>query len=96
MSSTLSKQQKGESVESFYGRLIEQAEKCSLGSEETALIRDAFTVIMIDHETQKELLKETVEPSKAQQLETTQSQRECPTNYKGFQAIFNCTPKLPI
>ena len=59
------KQQKGESVESFYGRLIEQAENCSLGSEETTLIRDAFILNMIDHGTQKELLKETVEPSKA-------------------------------
>ena len=28
------KQQKNESVENFYGRLIEQDEKCSLGSEE--------------------------------------------------------------
>ena len=36
------KKQKGESVESFYGRLIELAEKCILGSEETAMIRDAF------------------------------------------------------
>ena len=62
------KQQKVESVESFYGRLIEQAENCSLGSEETSLIWDAFILNMIDHETQKELLKETVEPSKA--LET--------------------------
>ena len=62
------KQQKGESVESFYGRLIEQVENCSLGSEETTLIRDAFILNMIDHETQKELLKETIEPSKA--LET--------------------------
>ena len=32
------KQQKGESVESVYGRLIEQAENCSLVSEETTLI----------------------------------------------------------
>ena len=59
------KQQKGESVLSFYGRLIEQAENCSLGNEETSLIRDAFILNMIDHETQKKLLKETVEPSKA-------------------------------
>ena len=59
------KQQKGKSVESFYGRLIEQAKNCSLGSEETTIVRDAFIVNMIDHETQKELLKETVEPSKA-------------------------------
>ena len=62
------KQQKGESVESFYGRLIEQAENCSLGSEETTLIRDAFILNMIDHETQKELLKETVESSKALEI----------------------------
>ena len=47
------KQQKGESVESFYGRLIEQAENCSLGSEETTLIWDAFILNMIDHKTQK-------------------------------------------
>ena len=59
------KQQKGESVESFCGSLIEQAENCSLGSEENTLIRDAFILNMIDNETQKELLQETVEPSKA-------------------------------
>ena len=62
------KQQKGESVERFYGRLIELAENCTLGSEETTLIRDAFIINMIDHETQKELLKETVEPSKALEI----------------------------
>ena len=62
------KQQKGESVESFYGRLIEQAKNSSLGSEETTLNRDAFILNMIDHETQKELLKETVEPSKALEI----------------------------
>ena len=62
------KQQKGESVESFYGRLIEQAENCSLGSEETSLIRDAFILNTIDHEAQKELLKETFEPSKALEI----------------------------
>ena len=62
------KQQKGESVESFYGRLIELAQNCTLGSEETTLIRDAFILKRIDHETQKELLKETVEPSKALEM----------------------------
>ena len=62
------KQQKGEYVENFYGRLTEQAENCSLRSEETSLIRDAFILNMIDHETQKELLKETVEPSKALEI----------------------------
>ena len=62
------KQQKGESVESFYGRLIELAENCNLGSEETTLIRDAFILNMLDHETQKELLKETVDPPKALEI----------------------------
>ena len=62
------KQQKGESVESFYGSLIELAENCNLGSEETTLIRDAFILNMLDHETQKELLKETVEPPKALEI----------------------------
>ena len=60
--------QKGESVESFYGRLVELAENCTLGSEETTLIRDAFILNMIDHGTQKKLLKETVEPSKALEI----------------------------
>ena len=60
-----SKHQKGESVENFYGRLIGQAENCSLGNEETTLIRDAFILNMRDNETQKELLSETVEPTKA-------------------------------
>ena len=59
---------KNRSVQKFYGRLIEQAENCSLGDEETTLIRDAFILYMIDHETQKELLKETVEPSKALEI----------------------------
>ena len=63
-----SKEQKGDSAESVYGRLIEQAENCSLGDEETTLIRDAFILNMIDQETQKELLKETVEPSKALEI----------------------------
>ena len=63
-----SKQQKGESVESFYRRLIEQAENCSLGNEETTLIRDAFILNMRYNETQKELLKETVGPTKAPEV----------------------------
>ena len=61
-----SKQQKGESDESFYGRLIEQAKNnCSLGNEETTIIRDEFILNMMGNETQKELQKETVEPTKA-------------------------------
>ena len=57
-------------LKTFYGRLIEKAENCSLGSEETTLIRDAFILNMIDHATQTELLKETVEPSKALEIAT--------------------------
>ena len=60
-----SKQQKGESVESFYGRLIEQAENCRLGDEETTLIRDTYILNMQHHDTERELLKETVSPTKA-------------------------------
>ena len=58
-----SKQQKAESFESFYGRLIEQAENCSLGVEETT-----STMNMLDYETQKELLKKTLSPTKALEL----------------------------
>ena len=49
-----SKQQKGESVESFYRRLIEQAQNCSLGDEETTSIRDAFILNMQDPDIQRE------------------------------------------
>ena len=52
-----SKQQKGELVESFYGRLTEQAENCSLGDEETTSIRYTFIFNIIDYETQKKFLK---------------------------------------
>ena len=57
LSSSLLNNKKWESVESFYGRLIEQAENCSLGDEETPLIRDSFMLNMQDHDTQIKLLK---------------------------------------
>ena len=60
-----SKQQKSESVDSFYGRLIEQVENYSLGDEETTLIKDTFILNMMDHDTQKQLLKEIFLPTKA-------------------------------
>ena len=47
------KQQKGESIESLNGRLIEQAENCSLGDEEITLIRDTFILNMQDNDTQR-------------------------------------------
>ena len=64
----LSKQHKEETVESFYGRLIEQTENCSLEDEETTLIRDTFIFNFLEHETQKELPKETVSPKKALEI----------------------------
>ena len=59
------RRQKGESVENFYGRLIERAQNCSLGDEKTTLIRDSFILNMQDHDTQRELLKEAGSPAKA-------------------------------
>ena len=63
-----SKPQRGESIESFKGRFIEHVEKPSLDNEETTLIRDTFILNMLDCQTQKELHKQTVTPTKA--LET--------------------------
>ena len=64
----LLKKEKGESVENFYGGLIEQSEKCSLGDGETTLIWDTFILNISDYDTQKELLKETVSPTKALEI----------------------------
>ena len=47
------KQKKGDSVESFYERLIEQAENFSLGDEQTTLIRDTFILNMPYQDTHK-------------------------------------------
>ena len=51
-----SEQQKGESVESFYDRFIQQAEKCSL------------QLNFLDFEIKKKLLKETLSPTKAYEI----------------------------
>ena len=59
---------KGESVEISYGPLIEQAENFSLGDDEPTLIREAFILNMKDHDTQLEMLKETVSSAKALEL----------------------------
>ena len=56
-----SKQQKGESVETFYGFSIEQAENCNLGDEETTLIRGTFIFNMKDHDTQRVWRRKTWE-----------------------------------
>ena len=63
-----SKQQNGESVERFYGQLIKQSENCSLGDEKTTLIRGTFIFNMFDYDTQKDILKETVSPTKALEI----------------------------
>ena len=60
-----SKQQNGESVERFYGRLIEQSENCSLGDEKTTLIRGTF---IFNYDTQKDFLKENLSPTKALEI----------------------------
>ena len=49
----------------FYGHLIEQAENCSLGDEETTFISRTFKLNMQDVDTQRERLKKTVSPTKA-------------------------------
>ena len=64
------KQMKGESIELFYVNLKEMSVNCQLGNQEDTLIiiRDLFIADMQDSETQKELLKETVEPAHALRL----------------------------
>ena len=60
------KQWKGESVESLDGRLTEQAENCILWDEEyNSNCKIIFILNMQDHDTQRELLKETVLSIKA-------------------------------
>ena len=63
-----SKQQGRESAQSFYETLIEEIENCSRGNEDTTLIRDTFNCNIRDNDTQKELHKEAVTPTKALQL----------------------------
>ena len=54
--------------QSFYGRLVEQAENCSLLDAETTLIHDIFILTILEYETQKELLKETESTNKALEI----------------------------
>ena len=64
------KQMKGESIEHFYVYLKEMSVNCQLGNQEETLIiiRDLFIADMQDSETQKELLRETVEHAHALRL----------------------------
>ena len=56
----ITKQLRGETVEHFYVKLKELAEKCYFKNKEETLIRDVFIINLIDPEIQKELLKQTV------------------------------------
>ena len=55
-----SKQQRGEWVKSYHEKLNEQLSKCKLGEEEDMINRDISITKMIDFDTLKELLNETV------------------------------------
>ena len=62
------KQTKVKSIERFYWKLKEFSENCKLGNQEDTSIRDLFIANMQDSETQKKLLKDTVEPAQALRL----------------------------
>ena len=64
----IAKQLRGKTVEHFYGKLKESAEKCDFKNKEETLIRDVFITNLIDPEIQKELLKQTVKPRQALEL----------------------------
>ena len=55
-------------MEQFHTALTFLAEHCQLAHLEDELLRDIFTVNMIDQEIQKELLKTTFTPEKALEL----------------------------
>ena len=63
-----SKQQKCEPVESFYGKIIEQAENCSLRDAKKTVIRETFFLNVLDYETQTELHKETLSQPKSLEI----------------------------
>ena len=66
--SLLTNSQKEESIEHLFRKLIELSENCDLGNQEDNLIRDIFIANMQDPETQRELLRETLEPPQALRL----------------------------
>ena len=55
-------------MDQLHSALRPLAEHCQLAHLEDELLRDIFTANMIDHETQKELLKTTLTPEKALDL----------------------------
>ena len=65
----ITKQLRGETDEHFCGKLKELAENCAFENKEETLIRDVFINNLMDPETQKELLKQTVEPRQTLEME---------------------------
>ena len=59
------KQKNGETVEEFYSILKELAENCNFESREEMIIRDICITNMLDDDTQRELLRDTVDPERA-------------------------------
>ena len=49
----ITKELRGETVEHFYGKLIELAENCDFENKEETSIRDVFITNLIDPEIQK-------------------------------------------
>ncbi|XP_075252665.1 uncharacterized protein LOC142344670 [Convolutriloba macropyga] len=101
------KQSKGESMEHLFGKLKEISENCELGSQEDTLIRDLFIANMQDPETQRELLRETLEPDQIlglainmelgqrNQLQITNAQPKSHVNAVISQRSFRQTSQRP-
>ena len=66
----LLKTKKANLLRFFFGRLIEKSAIEGLWVEVTTLTRDTFIINMLEYDTQKELLKETVSPTKALEIAT--------------------------
>ena len=63
----ITKQLRGETVENFYGKIVESVENCQFENKEETLLRDVFITNLIDPEIQKQLLKQTVETRQARE-----------------------------
>ena len=64
------KQQKSESVEKYFRNVKELADNCDFGDKEDSLVREVFVANILDEESQRQLLGETVEPQNALKLTT--------------------------
>ena len=57
-----------ESIEHFFGKLMDLSDNCDLGNQEDTLVRDPFIANMQDPKIQQVLLRETLEPAQALRL----------------------------